>query len=87
MNRGYAPLPWSKWPKQDTFECKNAAVDLYGESFKPVTDLNEMLRVSHNDETLPLSEPNYQWLGKIHLPVFWFQAVVLWGINGILMGY
>lgn len=46
---------------EDTFECKNAAVDLYGESFTPVTDLNEMLRVSHNDETLPLSEPNYQY--------------------------
>ena len=38
-------------------------MDLYGESFTPVTDLNEMLRVSHNDETLPLSEPNYQCLG------------------------
>ena len=49
-------------PLQDTFECKNAAVDMYGPSFKPVTELNEMLRVSHTDETLPLSEPNYQRL-------------------------
>lgn len=46
---------------EDTFECKNAAVDMYGPSFKPVTELNEMLRVSHTDETLPLSEPNYQY--------------------------
>eukprot|EP00434_Breviolum_minutum_P036409 symbB.v1.2.032255.t1/scaffold3848.1/size51340/2 len=46
---------------EDVFECKNAAVDLYGEKFKPTTELNEMLRVSHTDETLPLSEPNYQY--------------------------
>ena len=38
-------------------------MDLYGEKFKPTTELNEMLRVSHTDETLPLSEPNYQHLG------------------------
>ena len=49
---------------RDIFECKNAAMDLYGEKFKPVTELNEMLRVSHTDETLPLSEPNYQHLGE-----------------------
>lgn len=67
--RDWEITPLSPWKlpdihiSQDVFECKNAAVDLYGEKFKPTTELNEMLRVSHTDETLPLSEPNYQHLG------------------------
>ena len=49
--------------RQDTYESKGAAVDLYGETVKPVIDQNEMLRVSHKDETQPGSQPNYQQLG------------------------
>jgi hypothetical protein len=45
---------------EDSFECKGGyANDLYGDTLKPET--SEMLRVSHDNEELPLSEPNYQY--------------------------
>eukprot|EP00438_Fugacium_kawagutii_P014840 Skav234814 [mRNA] locus=scaffold69:758408:765282:- [translate_table: standard] len=47
---------------QDEFECKGAAVDLYGQTMKAATDEDELMRVSHDDEEKPLSAPNYQRL-------------------------
>jgi len=45
---------------EDSFKCAGEyANELYGETLRP--EPFEMLRVSHEDEKLPLSEPNYQY--------------------------
>jgi len=53
---------WMYVPQRgDKFECKGEyAPELYGASL-PLDVGNELMRLSHDDETQPLSAPNYQY--------------------------